>query len=81
MFSRKKLLKILIDNGAKVNMVNKDEKTPLMLSLMSNKKNKGIIRKLVKYGANINFANQFGESPLTYAEKLGDPKIKDLLLN
>lgn len=81
MFSRKKLLKILINNGANVNVINKDKRTPLMLSVMSNKKNKGIIRKLVKYGANINFADQFGESPLTYAEKLGNTKIKDLLLN
>ena len=80
-FNRKKLLKILIDNGAKVNMVNKDERTPLMLSVISNKKNGGVIRKLIKYGADINSIDQFGESPLTYAEKLENPKIKDLLLN
>lgn len=80
-FNRKKLLKSLINNGANVNVINKDKRTPLMLSVISNKKNKGIIRKLVKYGANINFADQFGESPLSYAEKLGNTKIKDLLLN
>ncbi|CAH3187331.1 unnamed protein product, partial [Porites lobata] len=69
--------KILIENGASVNKVDKLKKT----SLMSAALNGGLelVKLLVENGANIHAENEYGKTALDFAESFGRKEIVSYL--
>lgn len=69
--------KILIENGANVNKVDKLKKT----SLMSAALNGGVelVKLLVENGANIHAENEYGKTALDFAESFGRKEIVSYL--
>lgn len=59
------IVKILINNGANVNMADRDSVTPLILA--SNMGNLNIVRHLISKGSNINHTDRMGTTALHYA--------------
>jgi formylglycine-generating enzyme required for sulfatase activity len=73
-----KKVKILIDQGADVNVRDNDEKTPLMIS--SGKGYNEISKLLIDQGANLNLRNSSGETPLIVALKNEQKETAELLV-
>ena len=61
------LITYLVFNGAKLN-INSRSGTPLIAAVKSeNKYNKNVIDHLISLGADINFRDETGQSPLSHA--------------
>ena len=70
--------KLLIDNGANINIFNPNGWTLLRYSI-----NCGLVKRvgvLIEHGANMNAKNGDGVLPLNYAISLGNSRMLDLLL-
>lgn len=61
-----KAIRILIDAGAVVNVVDEDGNTPLHQAVMDGQAS--ATRLLIKLGADINFKNKLNQSPLDIAK-------------
>lgn len=78
-----KLRTILDVFGIKINALNKNKITPLLMSIrepMGEFHKKSIQEQLIKHGANINLANSRGFTPLHEACLLGNMELIKLLL-
>lgn len=71
-------LKVLIQQGAKVNAVNLYRETPLHEGVRTG--NPEIVKLLLDKGADINAKNNDGNTPLHYAHKLNDQRMVNLLI-
>ena len=74
----KKIVDLLIANGADVNAKAEGDVTPLILSIF--KKDKRIVELLLANGANVNTIIDGGITPLHIAYLEGDKEIIDLLI-
>ena len=59
-------MKILIENGAKINALDNDRSTPLHHAAMGNK-NTEVVKILIESGANVNAQNNDKLTPLHFA--------------
>jgi hypothetical protein len=73
-----KCLKLLVENGAIIDLTNKNGKTALHLAVENGHKES--ISVLLKAGANINLANKYGQTALHWAAIAGNEKSLKLLL-
>lgn len=74
-----KTAKILLDNGAKVNLQNTNQETPLYLAVR--RQNYDCVRLLLENGANVNYkVNVSVKNPLNTACYLNCDDIMDLLI-
>jgi hypothetical protein len=71
-------LKVLIDKGARVNVVNAYYETPLHEGVRTG--NLEIVKLLLDKGANIDAKNTDDNTPLHYAHRLNDQRMVDLLI-
>ncbi|MEZ0222970.1 MAG: ankyrin repeat domain-containing protein [Alphaproteobacteria bacterium] len=67
------VMKLLLENGADTEARNRDDDTALTWALYGKKPDAAIL--LLDYGANVDVVNSMGETPFTYAEKLGRQDI------
>lgn len=74
----KKLVKILAEHGARLNVVDKEGWTPLSFAVLI--KRLDALEALLVAGADANFANQKGRVPLHVASKFGSLESVKLLL-
>ncbi|XP_051169281.1 ankyrin-2-like [Leptopilina boulardi] len=72
------LVDILLKNGADVNIVNEDGKTPLYVATKLN--NIQLVEILLKNGADVNIANHLGETALYVATEENNIQLVDILL-
>ena len=72
------LLKILVLNGANIELSRVEETTPLMVAVLNQQF--GAAHILLKKGANPNHRDRYGGSSLIYAAGLNDYSMADLLL-
>ena len=72
------MVKILIENGADINTINKKGDTPLTYAIQ--KGSKKMTRVLIEQGADINAMGKDGYTPLTYAIQKGNKEIMKMLL-
>ena len=76
-FNEPAVLRVLLENGADVNLASSYKKvTPLHFAVSSNKVAK--VRLLLEYGADVNLADTDGETPLDWArnrEKFGVTRL------
>lgn len=76
------VIKTLLENGANPNSINKDGETPLLVVVNDDEdNNEMIVKELVKAGADMNYKDHKGRSPLIYAIKRNDEKTLAFLLN
>ena len=76
----KEIVKILCDNGADVNLKDKEGDTALIRAI--NIKNKETVKILCDNGADVNLKNKEGKTPLIYAMiKLKKPMTSDFIAN
>lgn len=74
------IVKLLINSGADVKMVDDDKTTSLMIAAMNNRSN--ILKFLIDNGVNINAQNNFKNSALIYATNNNDyNSVKILVLS
>jgi ankyrin repeat protein len=72
--------KILLQKGADLEMVNKNNETALHFAI--HRRNFNISKLFIEFGANVNAKNKYGESPLHLAIRYKDLKhVKLLLMN
>jgi hypothetical protein len=71
-------LTVLIDKGARVNVVNAYYETPLHEGVKTG--NLEIVKLLLDKGANIDAKNTDDNTPLHYAHRLNDQRMVDLLI-
>lgn len=77
-YTDKKIIRLLANSGANVNLVDRYGVTPLIIAVFFNNEEK--IEELVKSGANIDFKNENGITALIFAAKLGKKEsVKKLL--
>ncbi len=74
------LIAFLIDSGVDINHIDNKNKTALMYVIHSGLKDKEIIKKLIKKGANIETKTPEGETLLFMATKNTDYEMIDFLL-
>ncbi|OUM65740.1 hypothetical protein PIROE2DRAFT_41389 [Piromyces sp. E2] len=74
----KEEVKILVDNHADVNLVNKEGDTPLIIACRNN--NKDIVNILIGSGADINKGNENGDTPLIIACYYNSIDVIDILI-
>ena len=75
-----RLVKMLLDAGAKVDSANLDDESALMLAIKNG--NLSMAETLVKAGANVNKVEKFhNQTPLIYAAAAGNSAIVKLLLS
>ena len=68
----------LIKHGAKVDVVSKDDETPLHIAIRSN--NLDAVKQLLKHGARVNYERCHEFNPLHFAvQKNNVPMVKELL--
>ena len=77
--SHASITKLLIKNGADVNVQNNQDETPLMYAAWNGKKD--IVMLLLANDANVDKRNQNGDTALVLAEKRGYTHIIRLLKN
>jgi ankyrin repeat protein/beta-lactamase regulating signal transducer with metallopeptidase domain len=65
------LAKLLLDKGANPNAVE-SERGFTCLHIMADKGNKAVVQLLLSRGAKVNVRDDYGRTPLSYAEDLGD---------
>lgn len=72
------MTKLLIDNGANINLKNADEDTPLLIAARKNLTN--LVELLIKHGADVNAKDKNGNTPLIFATKKRNLSVvKDLI--
>ena len=76
------IIKILVANGADVDLVRENNQTPLLRSILTNtfRKDYRVTKFLIEQGADVNKADIFGRTPLIEAIKMGLTEIVELLL-
>jgi ankyrin repeat protein len=77
-FKRHSVIKILVESGVNINIVDELGMTPLSYAVY--RKSFRICKLLIECGANINHRNNYGITPLTEAAKRNYPEIVKLLL-
>ena len=85
---RRDVAEFLIDRGVAVNVVgvrlhsfrSDAGYTPLMYAAMTERDNPGLVRALIKRGAEVNARSSRGDTALGYAKKRGDTKIVTALV-
>jgi len=81
------IVELLLRNGADVNAKSKDQNSPLYYAMttfiLQENKNEhlGIIRSLIKYGANLHEKDQNGDLPLVLAIKKGNQQLIKALID
>ncbi len=78
LFGRYEMVKLLIDAGAKVNVVQKDGLTPVICATLRGYRK--IVELLLQHGADPNIADKKRLTPFHYAAALGRDKILELLI-
>ena len=71
------VVKSLVDQGADVNVKDKENATPLMRSVSRNYQ--AIVKLLIEQGADVNAINDWGYTPLKYAIKLNLKEMQQRL--
>ena len=71
-------VKLLIENGADINLQDKDGDTALMWA--SNRSNKDVVEILIENGADINLKNKDGDTALILASNRRNQDIVELLI-
>ncbi|WP_326997444.1 ankyrin repeat domain-containing protein [Crocosphaera watsonii] len=71
------VVKSLVDQGADVNVKDKENATPLMRSVSRNYQ--AIVKLLIEQGAHVNAINDWGYTPLKYAIKLNLKEMQQML--
>jgi TonB family protein len=77
-FNRLQVVKILVENGADVDFVDKFGNTPLMIA--SQKGYVDLAEYLIEYNADVNAKTLIGYTPLLYALEFGQPEIAEILI-
>ncbi len=72
------LIKILVLNGANMELSDREETTPLLMATLNQQFSAAY--QLLKKGANPDHQDRYGGSPLIYAAALNDYEMADLLL-
>jgi len=72
-----KVVSVLIEGGAQVNIANHAGSTPLFLA--SKKGNLGVVTALVEAGACVDMPNDSGETPLRLAQRYKHKDVADYL--
>ncbi len=78
-YNQEDIVKLLLNNGANVNLTSEHGITPLFVASVNGHEN--IVKLMLKNGANANFANNRGITPLMEASANGHKNIVELLLN
>lgn len=73
-----KLVKLLIEKGANLNILTTDRETPLFGAMDKGKRE--VIKVLLEHGADVNKGNKEGKTPLNKAVWRGDIEIVKMLL-
>lgn len=73
------ILKLLVENGADVNLKGYEGRTALFNAIEATKANKDIIKYLIQNGANIYQEDDKGITPLSFAESSKKSMVKVLL--
>lgn len=73
------VVKALVEKGAPVSANAGRGYTPLMRAAMSYRRDPEVVRYLLSEGADVNAKNENGFTALTWARRLGDPRIVQLL--
>lgn len=76
-FHRDEIVRILLENGAGVDLLTENGETPLLLAVKN--KNKESAEMLINAGADINLQNKDKRSPLSIAKETGRNDIVKLL--
>ncbi len=74
-----KIVELLLENGANVNITNRNESSPLIISSL--KGHKEIVKLLLEYKADINQKNCAGVTALDSAHSRGLNEIEEILKN
>lgn len=74
------IAKILLENGANVNIMNYDFELPIH-EASSNSTDDSIVKLLIQYDATVNVKNRVDWSPLFYAVANGNDRIVNALIN
>lgn len=72
------LVRLLIENGARINRQNFAGETPLIQAIQNN--NYAIVQLLLEKGADMNIADRWERLPISFAKASGNVEIEDLLL-
>ncbi|XP_063913028.1 uncharacterized protein LOC135129711 [Zophobas morio] len=75
------ITEMLLDSGASVNIVDKDNKNALHYGLESWEDNRDIIKSLIKKGIDVNALNKNGTTALQLACENSDYEIAEMLLD
>lgn len=73
------IVKLLLEAGANPNLKDERGFTPLILAAGSDTRNVEVVRLLLAKGAGINARDGNGETPLTWARKLGETAVVQVL--
>ncbi|MCK5706478.1 MAG: ankyrin repeat domain-containing protein [Candidatus Aureabacteria bacterium] len=71
------IVELLIENGANVNAKYIDGRTHLFHAIQNNQKK--IVELLIEKGADVNIVDNYGETPISLANRLGFEEILNLL--
>ena len=69
-------MKLLVENGASVKTKNNEQSVPMVRAVRTTPK---IVEYLIAKGADINSINNYGQTPLGYANEAGNKEIIKLL--
>lgn len=72
-------IKLLIENGADVNLTGKTMKSPLIAAVLQ--RNVPVVELLLAAGAEINFRDYKERTAYSYAAEIGDKRLKRILMN
>ena len=78
LLKKNKIIRLLLDHGADVNLSSYDGVTPLMLSVYNHQP---IVELLLEYNANVNLSDHSSRSALLMCACAGDPTSAKLLLS
>jgi len=74
-FCKADVVQTLLDAGAKVNVKDIRDMTPIMLAVTSETQDLAVVRALLKAGAGVNGKSNMGETALDWAHKFGNPEV------
>lgn len=69
-----------MSKGANINQINSHEETPLLYVIGGGEKNLELIKRMIDYGAQLDYESEDGENVLIKALFSGSPKLVDFLL-